>query len=103
MDTTNIKVGLSTFRRGLERAYHEQYEVAHPQSQVDEMRTEMIKTDQLEIWAKNMEGGITLVLSILDDWMGKLEIEGGIMAEGSSVTNDTPSPLIIALEKKCDG
>ena len=44
------------------------------------------------MWAKNMEGYITPVLSILDDLMRKLEIGGGMMSWGSSVTNDNPSP-----------
>ena len=50
-----------------------------------------------------MEGAITLVLYIIDDRMRKLEIGGGMMAGGSSVTNDTPSPEIIALEKNLEG
>ena len=70
------------------------------QNQVDEMRAEMIKTDKLEIWAKYMEGDITLVLSILYNRVGKIEIGGGMMAWGSYVTNDTHlqklSPLRIS-------
>ena len=67
------------------------------------MRVEMIKTDQIEIWTKDMEGAITTVLSILYDRMRKLEIGGGIMAGGLSIKNDTSSPKNISLEKKWEG
>ena len=38
----------------------------------------MIKTDQLEIWAKDMEGAITPVLSIIYKRVRKLEMGGGL-------------------------
>ena len=41
-------------------------------NQMDEMRAEMIKSYQLEMWGGYMEGGINPVLSILDDYMKKL-------------------------------
>ena len=62
------------------------------QIQVDEMRSEMIKTDSLDIWSKDMEGAITPVLSIFYGRMRKLELVGLMMAGVSSVTNETPSP-----------
>ena len=55
------------------------------------MREEMIKKDRLEMWAKDMEGGINPFLPILDDWMRKLEIGGGIIVGKPSVPNDNPS------------
>ena len=39
-----------------------------------------------------MEVAITLVLTILYDWMRKLEIEVWIISGGKSVPKDTPSP-----------
>ena len=53
------------------------------------MRVEMIKTDRLDMWEKDMEGDITQGLSVLDDRMRKLEIGGWMMPGGSYVTNDT--------------
>ena len=43
------------------------------------MRPEMIKTDWLEMWAKDTEGGINPFLSILDNMKIKLEIGVGMM------------------------
>ena len=50
-----------------------------------------------------MEGDITPVLSILDDWMRKIEIGGWIIAGVPYVLNDTPYPEIIDMEKKWEG
>ena len=61
-------------------------------NQMDEMRAEMIKTDRLEMWEKYMERAITMVLSILENRMRKIEIGGEMMAGLSYVTNDNPSP-----------
>ena len=94
---------LSAVRNRLEISEHERYEVDNLQSQVDDMREEMIKTDCLEMWGKDMEGGITTVLSILDYRMRKLELGRGMMAGDSSVKNETPSPEIVYLEKKWEG
>ena len=63
----------------------------------------MIKTDHLEMCAKYMEGAITPVLSTIDDRMRKLELGGGIMAGGSSITDDTPYTEFISLEKNWEG
>ena len=41
---------------------------------LDEMQEYMVKIDWLDIWAKDMEGGITSVLYILYDRMRKLDI-----------------------------
>ena len=49
-------------------------------NQMDEMRAEMIKTDRLEMWEKYMERAITMVLSILENRMRKIEIGGEMMA-----------------------
>ena len=81
-DTSNIKAELSSERKAVERVDHERYAMANLQSQVDDLRTEMIKTDWLEMWDQDMEGATTPFLSILDNWMRKLEIGGGIMAGG---------------------
>ena len=52
------------------------------------------------MWEKDVEGGITLVLSIIYDNMRELEIGGETIAGRPLVPNDTPSPEIITLEKK---
>ena len=67
------------------------------QSEVDEMRSEMVKSDRLEIWSKYMEGATTPVLTILDDRMINTDIGGRVT---NNIDNDTPFPEIIALEKK---
>ena len=50
-----------------------------------------------------MERAITMVLSILDNRMRKIEIGGEMMAGLSYVTNDNPSPERISPENKCEG
>ena len=76
-DTANIKAELRSVRKGVERADHERYEVANIQSQVDKCEQKWI-----EMWEKDMEGDINLVLSILDERMGKIEVGGVMMAGG---------------------
>ena len=81
-DTAHFKAELISLRKGVERAEHKRYAVDNLQIQVYEMWAEMIKTYWLDMWAKNMEGAITLFLSILDNRMRKLGIGGGIISGG---------------------
>ena len=82
LETANIKAKLSSVRYGAERAENERYKVANIKRQLDEMRADMIDKNRLEMWAKDIEGIITPVFSILDDRMSKLEIGGEIIAGG---------------------
>ena len=90
-------------REGAERAEQERYKVDNIQRELDGILEETIKTYWLYIWGEYMEGDITPVLSILDDWMRKIEIGGGIIAGVPYVLNDTPYPEIIDMENKWEG
>ena len=66
--------------------------MANIKMQLYEIRAEIIKIYRLDMWEKYMEGEITLVLYILDDWMRKILIGGGIISGVTYFPNDTTSP-----------
>ena len=74
--------------------------MANLKREVDEMRSDMVKSDSLELWSKDMEVAITPVLTILDEHMRNLDIRGGVT---NNIENSIPYPEIIALENKWEG
>ena len=69
------------------------------QREVNKMWAEMVKSDHIVIWSRDVEVTITPVLIILYESMKHMKIGGGVT---KNIENENPSPEIISLENHFD-